>query len=251
LAGRARDFAAVEQIADRFASFWNAIIRVAALCRNAIRIRRTFLLFNNWLFKRTQPRENYNDSNKEHSDYNKDCDLASFVHELSRRKDVINLADEYTNYFKSIIEIFSWETFISPLLFAEGEATLNYLELINYLGRYGKVLTEHVGDKKLSVQGEDGLSDFAIHVRDMRWLGQSESVVAEVTTASLGVGYELGRIVERNVWAPEKERKRILCLYRPQVDKKLSAMIAGSHGIINQEYRTLDEAKRAIDEFYN
>jgi len=125
-----------------------------------------------------------------------------------------------------------------------------YLNLIEHLGKYGNVLTEHIGDKSITVMGEDGLTDLDIHDRDMSWLGMCKTVVAEVTTASLGVGYEIGRIVERNIWIPQPERKRILCLYRPQVDKMLSAMIAGSRGITNVEYRTLDEAKLAIDEFF-
>ena len=44
-------------------------------------------------------------------------------------------------------------------------------------------------------------------------------MVAEVTQPSLGVGYELGRAVDMG--------KAILCLYRPQEDKLLSAMIRG------------------------
>uniref|UniRef100_A0A673T5T4 2'-deoxynucleoside 5'-phosphate N-hydrolase 1 n=1 Tax=Suricata suricatta TaxID=37032 RepID=A0A673T5T4_SURSU len=45
-------------------------------------------------------------------------------------------------------------------------------------------------------------------------------VVAEVTQPSLGVGYELGRAVALN--------KRILCLFRPQSGRVLSAMIRGA-----------------------
>lgn len=42
---------------------------------------------------------------------------------------------------------------------------------------------------------------------------------AQVTVASLGVGYELGRAVAMG--------KRCLCLYRPQGGRKLSAMVRG------------------------
>lgn len=125
-----------------------------------------------------------------------------------------------------------------------------YIKLIEHLKQYGIVLSEHIGDRNISVLGEDGLTDKKIHDRDMDWLSQSKIIVAEVTTASLGVGYELGRIVERNLLIPEKDKKRILCLYRPQVNKRLSAMIAGSNGLINIEYQTLDEAKKAIDDFF-
>ena len=91
-----------------------------------------------------------------------------------------------------------------------------YFEIINYLKNYGDILTEMIGDKNLGDLGEMGerLDDALIHDRDIGWLNDSDVVVAEVTTASLGVGYELGRVVERNLWIPEYSRKHILCLYR-------------------------------------
>ncbi|MFI5253119.1 MAG: nucleoside 2-deoxyribosyltransferase [Bacteroidota bacterium] len=123
-----------------------------------------------------------------------------------------------------------------------------YLQLIEYLKNYGTVLTEHIGDKELSVKGEYQTDSF-VHDRDMSWLSRAHIVVAEVTTASLGVGYELGRIVERNGQLREKDRKSILCLHRPSVNKRLSAMIAGCPGIINKEYQTFEDAIKYIDEF--
>lgn len=117
-----------------------------------------------------------------------------------------------------------------------------YFQMIEHLRQYGEVLTEHVGDKKLITLGEDGKSDTYIHNRDLDWLLQSEVVVAEVTTPSSGVGYELGRAVERG--------KKILCLYRPEEGKLLSAMIGGCPQIINKQYNNLEEGKRAIDDFF-
>lgn len=117
-----------------------------------------------------------------------------------------------------------------------------YLQLIKHLQQYGDVLTEHVGDKKLAVLGEDGRTDSCIHERDLTWVLQSDVIVAEVTTPSLGVGYEIGRGV--------KNGKKILCLHRLRDGKKLSAMIAGCPDVMNRQYENLDEAKRAIDEFF-
>ena len=111
-----------------------------------------------------------------------------------------------------------------------------YLQIIEHLKKYGEVLTEHVGDKNLALLGEDGVKDDYIHNRDLEWFLQSNVVVAEVTTPSLGVGYEIGRAVEN--------QKRALCLYRPQDGKRLSAMIAGSPGVTNAEYKTLEDAKK-------
>nr|XP_031544205.1 2'-deoxynucleoside 5'-phosphate N-hydrolase 1 [Vicugna pacos] len=73
----------------------------------------------------------------------------------------------------------------------------------------------------LSTTGEEAAgSDRLIHERDLAWLQQADVVVAEVTQPSLGVGYELGRAVALS--------KRILCLFRPQSGRELSAMIRGA-----------------------
>ena len=118
-----------------------------------------------------------------------------------------------------------------------------YKTLIEHLKKYGNVLTEHVGDEKLTKKTENLLSDKQIHDRDIEWLLNSDVLVAEVTTPSLGVGYEIARAVEHNL--------SILCLYRPQEGKKLSAMIKGSATIINHEYSRAGEAKTIIDSFMN
>jgi len=117
-----------------------------------------------------------------------------------------------------------------------------YLGMIKHLQTHGQVLTEHVGDKKLKVLGEDGLTDSYIHNRDLEWVLQSDAIVAEVSTPSLGVGYEIGRAVEN--------KKPVLCIYRPQEGKRLSAMIAGCERVLTANYTNLDEAKKAMDDFF-
>jgi len=117
-----------------------------------------------------------------------------------------------------------------------------YMQIIDYLKNFGKVLTEHIGDKNLHPDGEIKYSTRYIHDRDLDWILQSDAVVAEVTTPSLGVGYEIGRGVEHN--------KKILCLYHPQEGKKLSGMIDGCPDVMVREYQTIDEAKRIIDDFF-
>uniref|UniRef100_F7FPA3 2'-deoxynucleoside 5'-phosphate N-hydrolase 1 n=1 Tax=Monodelphis domestica TaxID=13616 RepID=F7FPA3_MONDO len=96
-----------------------------------------------------------------------------------------------------------------------------YGRIVSRLGRLGAVLTEHVAPPKLGARGEEAAGcDRLIHERDLAWLQQADVVVAEVTQPSLGVGYELGRAVALN--------KRILCLFRPQSGRVLSAMIRGA-----------------------
>lgn len=117
-----------------------------------------------------------------------------------------------------------------------------YGEIIKYLSNYGKVLTEHVADKNLADTGEKNLSDKEIHDRDLDWLAQSDVILAEVTAPSLGVGYEIRAAVD--------QKKRVLCLYRPQKDKRLSAMISGCVNVNVKNYRQLNDAIEIIDKFF-
>ena len=118
-----------------------------------------------------------------------------------------------------------------------------YLQIIEYLKNFGEVLTEHVGDPKLTALGDDGPSDQYIHDRDLDWLQSADVLVAEVTSVSMGVGYEIGRAVELG--------KKVLCLFRPGSGKNLSAMIAGCPDLEIVHYETLDQAKVAIVKFLN
>jgi hypothetical protein len=114
-----------------------------------------------------------------------------------------------------------------------------YHDLIEYMKDFGTVLTEHIG--RLDLVDERDIPPCQIHDRDMTWLRTSDLVIAEVTTPSLGVGYELGRAVELG--------KPILCLYRQNDDKRLSGMISGSPGIISVVYQDIEEAKHWIQSF--
>jgi 2'-deoxynucleoside 5'-phosphate N-hydrolase len=117
-----------------------------------------------------------------------------------------------------------------------------YLKLIRHLAKYGDVLTEHVGDKKLTDLGDDGPSEEWIYNRDMAWIRESDVVIAEVSVPSLGVGYEIGKA--------EGMGKKMLCLYRNQPDKRLSAMIAGSPNLRIERYDSFGEALSLIDSFF-
>lgn len=59
-----------------------------------------------------------------------------------------------------------------------------------------------------------------IYIRDTEMIKASEVMIAEVTNPSLGVGYELAYA--------EKFNLPILCLFKKDSGKKLSAMVAGN-----------------------
>ena len=95
-----------------------------------------------------------------------------------------------------------------------------YQRLIQSLQYHGQVLTEHVGDPNLTHWGDEGPADQDIYERDMAWLADADVIVAEVSTPSLGVGYELGRA--------ESLKKPTLCLYRERDGRSLSPMVSGN-----------------------
>ncbi len=115
-----------------------------------------------------------------------------------------------------------------------------YFEIVQRLRQYGTVLTEHVGDKGLSDKGEI-LSDRQIHDRDIAWLKSSDCLIAEVTSPSLGVGFEIAKASE---WG-----KPVLCLFRRNKGRLLSAMIAGCKDVTLREYSTPAELESIFDGF--
>ena len=118
-----------------------------------------------------------------------------------------------------------------------------FKKIIQYLNKYGKVLTTHIGDEKLTNKGEVGLTEEYIYKRDMKWLREADVLVAEVTTPSLGVGYEIAYA--------EKLNKRVFCLFRNSEEKRLSTIITGDPKLDVCWYDKVEDAYEAIDEFFN
>ena len=116
----------------------------------------------------------------------------------------------------------------------------DYFELIEYCKNYGDVLTEHVGNSAVDNIGEHK-SDKHIYLRDINWIKDADFIIADITIASLGVGYEIA--------FAETLNKSILCLYDARNNDKISAMIAGNEKVCCRKYKDLDEAKMIIKTF--
>jgi nucleoside 2-deoxyribosyltransferase len=116
-----------------------------------------------------------------------------------------------------------------------------YLELAELLKAYGTVLTEHIADEQVTALGELS-DDRAIHDRDLAWLKDADCLVAEVTTPSLGVGFEIGKATEWDM--------RILCLFRSNAGRELSALIAGSDRVTVREYKSATDVPEIFDDFF-
>ena len=117
-----------------------------------------------------------------------------------------------------------------------------YFEIINHLQKYGEVLTEHVGNINLIESGEN-LPDNSIYKRDISWISEADVLVAEVSTPSIGVGYEIREA--------EREGKDTICLYRNSSEKKLSAMISGNEKSKIIVYDSLEKLTSEIDSYFS
>ena len=95
-----------------------------------------------------------------------------------------------------------------------------YQDLIRFMKEKGfRVLTEHIASPEVFGL-EVKKTDHDIWVEDMSWLDESDFVVAECSTPSLGVGYELA--VAKHLNKPTFDFAR-----RTEREHSLSAMIAG------------------------
>ena len=112
-----------------------------------------------------------------------------------------------------------------------------YEQIVDYLKSRCHLLTEIFADKTLTPIGMNAASA-DIYQRDMSWVRSADILIAEVSTPSLGVGYEIA--------SAEAMGKPILALYKLQDGKKLSAMIDGAPGVTVVSYSSLDEAFKAI-----
>src|SRR5947207_13821458 len=102
------------------------------------------------------------------------------------------------------------------------------LESDGYRVLAGAVASEHIGT------GGETLTACDIFERDLGWLAEADVLVAEVSTPSTGVGYEIATMRYRN-------DKPVICLYRPAYTARCTAMVAGDRGIELIEYSALDD----------
>ena len=100
----------------------------------------------------------------------------------------------------------------------------HYRAIVESLARAGHhVLAGAVASEEVGEEGE-ALDPAAICTRDLRWVEEADVLVAEVSTPSTGVGYEIAA-------ARYRYAKPVICLYRPGVTQRCSAMVAGDAGI--------------------
>lgn len=112
-----------------------------------------------------------------------------------------------------------------------------YHDIIEHIKETDVVLTEHIGDLSLNSL-ENERRDKAIYLQDTNWLKECDLVIAECTSPSLGVGYEMAYA--------EKYNKPVYILYRSS-SCQLSAMLTGDEYFEIFPYETKEEAFGIID----
>ncbi len=124
-----------------------------------------------------------------------------------------------------------------------------YKRIIGYIQKTDTVLTEHVGDLLLSKHEgstpkgfSKGNNEVVIYLQDTGWLQESDMVIAECTTPSLGVGYELAYA--------EKLGKPVHIFY-DRNRTSLSAMLAGNAYFHIHPYDKEDEVYPVLKELLN
>lgn len=122
-----------------------------------------------------------------------------------------------------------------------------YRRIADYLESAGhRLVSRHVCDASLTAVGE-ALTPEEIFDRDMAWIAEAASengaLVAEVSVASLGVGYEIAA-------ARYRFGMPVFCLYRREHTQRCSAMVAGDRGILFLDYTEdgLESTLRTLDE---
>ncbi len=97
------------------------------------------------------------------------------------------------------------------------EKVQTFIKINELLKEYGTILDEHVANPNVNAI-EQNNSETEIYNRDIEWIKNCDMVVAEVSTPSLGVGYEL--------CYAEQLKIPIIVLYDQSIN--VSAMIRGN-----------------------
>lgn len=129
--------------------------------------------------------------------------------------------------------------FLSASIRGGRQMLATYIEMCSYIQEKGhNVLSWHVADPELE-KTEALLTEQEIYVRDMEFLEKSDCLIAEVSTPSIGVGYEVCSALQMGL--------PVMCLHNPEAN--VSAMILGDSSILTKEYDSIATMKKEIDAF--
>lgn len=108
---------------------------------------------------------------------------------------------------------------------------LLYNKIINFIKKTDIVLTEHIGKRDYQISNRTKEDTQDVYNQDIKWLEESDFVIAECSKPSLGVGYEMAYA--------EKLNKPVYIFYRKGIF--LSAMLDGNKNLNCFEYSSEKE----------
>jgi len=116
----------------------------------------------------------------------------------------------------------------------------NLKDIIQFLSSQGHTPLSELNE---SFKTTVPLTERQIFRRDIKWLEKSSAVIAEISGASLGVGFEIS-------YALYELKIPVLALYNSKVDR-VSAMIIGcdSRRLTVKEYSDKEELKEIISSY--
>ncbi len=116
-----------------------------------------------------------------------------------------------------------------------------YQQIVGALMHDGHIIpTSHLAESE-SMEKERVLTPQDVYERDVNWIKGCDVLIAEVSTPSHGVGYEIGYAL--NIGKP------VLCLYLQ--GRRVSKMITGNPSLQAASYTTAEEAIALAKNFLN
>ncbi len=155
----------------------------------------------------------------------------------SRRR----LLSLFNHKFSLPVIITAMKIYFSGSISGGREYETIYQHLVAHLQAQGhEVLSAHVADPA-ALEREKNLPPRAVFERDVNWVKECKVLVAEVSTPSLGVGYEYGLAVQLG--------KPVLCVYRSGL--RMSKMVTGNpaQNLTVAAYSSETDLDKVVDEF--
>src|SRR5512133_1549774 len=138
-------------------------------------------------------------------------------------------------------EVFLMQIYFSCSITGGRNEEQTYQKIVQVLESDGHfVPTAHLSTPQV-MELEETVDPVQTYERDMKWLREADAVVAEVSTPSHGVGYEIATALQL--------RKPVFCCYHKQ--KRISKIITGntSPGLVLAPYTSDEDIEMLLHNF--